>query len=48
MKTTKQIRREAKELYRLCLVKGMLDEDRVRLVVQTISNPNAAVSWRCS
>jgi F-type H+-transporting ATPase subunit delta len=36
MKTTKQMRRQSKELYRLCLVKGMLDEARVRQVVQTI------------
>ena len=26
MKTTKQIRRQSKELYRLCLVNGTLDE----------------------
>jgi F-type H+-transporting ATPase subunit delta len=36
MKTTKQMRRQSKELYRLCLVNGMLDEARVRQVVQTI------------
>jgi F-type H+-transporting ATPase subunit delta len=36
MKTAKQIRREAKQLYRLCLVNGSLDEDRVRQVVQRI------------
>jgi len=36
MKTTKQIRRQSKELYRMCLVNGMLDEARVRQVVQTI------------
>lgn len=36
MKTTKQMRRQSKELYRLCLVDGMLDEARVRQVVQTI------------
>jgi len=36
MKTTKQIRRQAKQLYRLCLVNGMLDEARVRQVVQTV------------
>jgi len=33
---TKQIRREARQLFRLCLVKGWLDERRVRQVVQRI------------
>ena len=36
MKTNKQARREAKQLYRFCLVKGLLDENRVRQVVQRI------------
>jgi F-type H+-transporting ATPase subunit delta len=36
MKSTKQIRREARHLYRLCLVNGSLDEGRVRLVVQHV------------
>ena len=36
MKTTAQIRREAKQLYRLCLVDGMMDQDRVRQVVQAV------------
>jgi F-type H+-transporting ATPase subunit delta len=36
MKTTKQTRREAKQLYRLCLVNGLLDEGRVRQVAQRI------------
>jgi F-type H+-transporting ATPase subunit delta len=36
MKTTKQVRSEAKQLFRLCLVNGSLDEDRVRQVVQRI------------
>src|SRR5262249_45684024 len=35
-KTNSQIRREAKELFRLCLLNGLLDEGRVRRVVQTI------------
>jgi F-type H+-transporting ATPase subunit delta len=34
MKATKQNRREAKQLFRLCLVNGLLDESRARLVVQ--------------
>ncbi|HYJ46321.1 MAG TPA: F0F1 ATP synthase subunit delta [Pyrinomonadaceae bacterium] len=36
MKTTKQVRREAKHLFRLCLVNGMLDEGRVRQVVERV------------
>jgi len=36
MKTTRQIKREAKRLFRLCLVNGMLDEGRTRQVVQRI------------
>jgi len=36
MKTTKQIRREAKQLFRLCLVDGVLDETRVRQVVERV------------
>ena len=34
MKITRQEKREAKQLYRFCLVKGLLDENRVRQVVQ--------------
>ena len=36
MKTTKQARREAKQLFRLCLVNGSLNEDRVRQVVTAV------------
>jgi F-type H+-transporting ATPase subunit delta len=36
MKTTKQTKREAKRLFRSCLVNGLLDEDRTRQVVQRI------------
>ena len=36
MKTTKQARREAKQLFRLCLLNGSLDEGRVRQVVQRV------------
>lgn len=35
-KTTKQARGEAKRLFRLCLVNGLLDEGRVRQVVQRV------------
>ena len=34
MKVTKQARREAKELFRSCLLNGVLDENRVRTAVQ--------------
>jgi F-type H+-transporting ATPase subunit delta len=37
MKRTKQARREAKQLFRLCLANGLLDEGRVRQVVQQVS-----------
>ena len=36
MKTAKQSEREARQLYRLCLVQGRLDEDRARTVVHDV------------
>jgi F-type H+-transporting ATPase subunit delta len=36
MKTTRQIKREAKRLFRFCLVNGLVDEARTRQVVQRI------------
>ena len=36
MKITKQAKREAKQLFRFCLVNGLLDENRVRQVVQRV------------
>lgn len=36
MRTTKQVRRDAKHLFRLCLVNGSLDEDRVRQVLKQV------------
>jgi F-type H+-transporting ATPase subunit delta len=36
MKTTKQTRREATRLFRLCFVNGLPDEDHVRQVVERI------------
>jgi F-type H+-transporting ATPase subunit delta len=36
MKTKKQTQHEARRLFRLCLVNGALDEDRVRDVVQRV------------
>ena len=37
MKSIKQARRDAKQLFRLCLANGLLDEGRVRQVVQRVS-----------
>jgi F-type H+-transporting ATPase subunit delta len=36
MKTTKQTEREARQLFRLCVVGGSIDESRVRLVAQNV------------
>jgi F-type H+-transporting ATPase subunit delta len=36
MKITKKTKREAKQLYRFCLVNGLLDENRARQVAQRI------------
>ncbi len=36
MKISKQARRDAKELFRLCTVNGLLDENRVRQTVQRV------------
>ena len=36
MKTPKKIQREAKQLFRICLVDGLLDEDRVRQTVKHV------------
>ena len=36
MRISKQSKREAKRLYRVCLVNGLLDADRVRQVVQRL------------
>jgi F-type H+-transporting ATPase subunit delta len=36
MKTTRQTKREAERLFRLCLVNGFLDEGRARQVVQSV------------
>ena len=37
MKATKQAQREATQLFRLCLVNGLLDANRVRQVVQQLA-----------
>jgi F-type H+-transporting ATPase subunit delta len=36
MKITKKAKREAKQLYRLCLLNGLLDENRARQIVQRV------------
>jgi len=36
IKTSRQARREAKRMFRLCLVNGLLDEERTREVVQRV------------
>jgi len=36
MITSKQARREAKQVFRLCFINGRMDEDRVRQVVQGV------------
>jgi F-type H+-transporting ATPase subunit delta len=36
MQSTKKLRREAKQLFRLCLVEGLLDDDRVRRAVEKV------------
>lgn len=36
MKITKRAKREGQQLYRFCLVNGLLDENRVRQVVQRV------------
>ena len=36
MKTTKQIEREARQLFRFCVVDGTIDESRVHLTAQSV------------
>jgi len=40
MKSPKQLRREARQMFRLCLVRGLLDETRVRQAVQGVLEAN--------
>jgi len=40
MKTTKKIRREGKQLFRLCIVNGLLDESRTSEVVKRVIESN--------
>ena len=41
MKISKQAKREARQLFRFCLVNGLLDESRVRHVVQRVDRGRA-------
>ena len=45
MKTIKQLETDAKHLYRLCLVDGSLDEDRVRHVVGRVLESRQRASF---
>jgi len=36
MKATKQVKREARQLFRMCHVKGVISESRVRQVLQSV------------
>jgi F-type H+-transporting ATPase subunit delta len=40
MKNVKQVRRDARQLFRLCLVDGLLDEGRVRQVARHVIEAN--------
>ena len=40
MKSPKQLRREARQMFRLCLVRGLLDETRVREAAQRVLKAN--------
>ena len=48
MQTTKQAQRDARQLFRLCLVDGSLDEARVRQVVQRVDRGGPARRARAS
>jgi F-type H+-transporting ATPase subunit delta len=41
MKINRRAKRDAKQLFRLCLVNGLLDENRVRQVVQRVAAGHA-------
>ena len=47
MQTTRQTARDAKELFRLCVIGGSLDEARVRQVVQ-LSDRSAVGPTGCA
>jgi F-type H+-transporting ATPase subunit delta len=43
-KTTRRARRQARRLYRACVVKGLLDEDRARHVVARVARARPILS----
>jgi F-type H+-transporting ATPase subunit delta len=45
MKTTKRVRRDAKRLFGLCLVDGVLNQNRAREVVRRISEKDRRDRW---
>ena len=45
MQSAKQLRRQAKQLFRTCLVEGFLDGDRVRQAVEKVLNANRRGSF---
>jgi len=42
MKTARQVKRDAQELWQVCLKDGVLDEERARLVVEQIAESQRA------
>ena len=46
MKISKQAQREARQLFRSCLVNGLLDENRVRQAVALLLSKSRAVTWK--
>ena len=47
MSQTKQAKRDAKQLFRLCLVNGLLDEGRAREVVRRVAESRNRNRLRC-
>jgi F-type H+-transporting ATPase subunit delta len=47
MSRTKQAKRDAKQLFRLCLVNGLLDEGRVHEVVQRVAESRNRNRLKC-
>lgn len=45
MKTTRKVRRDAKRLFRLCLMDGVLDEDRARRVAKRVVDGGRRNRW---
>ena len=45
MKINKRVRRDAKRMFRLCLVGGLLDEARAREVVRRVNEEDRRDRW---